>query len=316
MASTWNIRITDRRGRAKVHTLGELPLIFGRDESLPIPIDDPQVSRHHCKIEECDDNSFRVLDMGSTNGTLLNGKKISRAVVGDGDRIKIGETILEFVKVQEVSVDDDTGLRRLSILKSFSSPKKQSVSDQKEDEKAAVLSRIGVSAGQASMTPALSQRLELVARIAHVLTEELTAVSTFELILSELIKVYPIDRAAILRWNEEKKTLEPSVSRIKEGASGGVVVSRTICQHIISTREAIVTENAMVDPRFSSGDSIIENRMGSIVAAPIIAREKFFGVLYACTQETAAAFSEQDLSYLVLIGNLIALAIILFEPRA
>ncbi len=315
MGKNWNLRITDRRGRAKVHTLANLPVVLGRDETLPIPIDDPQASRKHCQIDACDENSFRVSDLGSTNGTLLNGRKITRAVAGDGDRIKVGETIVEFLKVEEVSVDEDTGMRQLSILKSFSSPSKPAgpSAEARHDEKSAILSRLGAAAaaGQAVVSTASQQRLALVAEIARLLTMEGSAADSFKVMLAGLIQVYPIDRAAILRWDEEKRALDPTVSRVKEGAAGGVVVSRTICQHIIRTGEAIVTENAVLDPRFSSGDSIIENRLGSVVAAPISARGRFLGVLYACTQEKAAVFSEADLSFLALIGNLVALAIIL-----
>lgn len=317
MPTTWNLRITDRRGRAKVHTMGNLPLILGRDETLPIPLDDPQASRRHCKIEAADGNSFRVEDMGSTNGTLINGRKIPRGVVTDGDRVKLGETIIEFIKVEEVAVEDDTGMRRLSVLKSFSSPSKKPVADVKSEEKSAVLSRIGLPGASGGVaTPASNQRLTLVADIAHLLTEQREELETLKSILEGLLQVYPIDRVAVLKRDEEKNTLDPTISRSKEGAAGGVVVSRTICQHVLKTGEAIVTESAITDPRFSSGDSIIEHRVGSVVAAPINARGVMLGVLYACTNEKAAHFNDTDLSFLALVGNLIALAMLLERKPA
>lgn len=314
MANTWNLRITDRRGRAKVHTLGTLPVVLGRDETLPIPIDDPQSSRRHCQIDAVDEKSFRVSDLNSTNGTLLNGRKITRAVVSDGDRIKIGETIIEFMRVQEVSVEDDTGMRRLSVLKSFSSPQAKAAaggapSPLKVDEKAVVLSRIGASAGGGS--PVVNQRLTLVAEVGHILTEVTNLEEILKMILSGLLEVYPIDRIAVLVKNEQTQALEPTVSRAKDGLATGLIVSRTICHHILQTGEAIITENAVADPRFSSGDSIIEHRVGSVIAAPITARGSLLGVLYACTQERAAHFADHDLSFLALVGNLVALAILL-----
>jgi len=311
MAVTWNIRVTDRRGRAKVHTLGNLPIVFGRDETLPIPLDDPQTSRRHCQIEANDEQSFRLQDLNSTNGTLLNGRKIARGVIGDGDRIKIGETIIELVKVDDVAVEDDTGRQRLSILKSFSGGAPKARAELKTDGRSVVLSRLGAATGPTSAAPQGNQRLTLVAEIAHLLTELRDRDEMLKLILSGLIEVYPIERVAVLLRNEKKGSLEPTCSKSKQGVAAGVVVSRTICQHVLKSGEAIITENALADPRFSSGDSIIEHRVGSVIAAPITARATLLGVLYACTSERAARFSDQDLSFLALIGNLVALTVIL-----
>lgn len=321
MATSWNLRITDRRGRAKVLPIPSLPLVFGRDDALPIPLDDPQISRRHCQLDANDEKSFRVQDLNSTNGTLLNGRKVTRGVATDGDRIKIGDTILEFVKVEEVSVEEDTGMRNLSILKSFSGGGGGSVgagakgggASLKADEKAAVLSRIGTpgSGGVAS-----NQRLTLIAEIGHILTELTDRDEVLKMILSGLIEVYPIERVAILVKDDQRGSLEPCVSKSKEGVTTGVIVSRTICQHILKTGEAIITESAMVDPRFSSGDSIIEHRVGSVIAAPVKARGILLGVLYASTSEKAAHFSDADLSFLALIGNLVALAILLDRKTA
>ncbi|MFZ3063608.1 MAG: FHA domain-containing protein, partial [Actinomycetota bacterium] len=67
----------------------------GRLEGNDIIIPDPSVSRHHAEIRRENDNFF-VLDLDSTNGTWLNGKRISKAPVRDGARIGLGKVLLEF----------------------------------------------------------------------------------------------------------------------------------------------------------------------------------------------------------------------------
>lgn len=293
--------------------LPALPFIIGRDEKLPLSIDDPQASRKHCVIKEGGEDVLKIEDLRSTNGTFLNGRKITKADITDGDRVKIGETIVEFSKASEVSVHDDTGQRRLAILKSFSVPKKAAgaAAEVSHDDKAAVLERIG---GEGKGVSSVNQqRLTLVADIARFLTEDLDRDTILQRILDGLLKVYPIDRVAVLLKKDEMGTLEPVLSRHKESLAKSLVISRTICQHVYGTGQAIVTEDAVVDPRFSSGDSIIEHRIGSVVAAPITARGELKGVLYASTSESAAHFTEQDLGFLALIGNLVALTILLDE---
>jgi two-component system, cell cycle response regulator len=71
-------------------------MIVGRSETADIFIDDQDVSRAHAKIEVQKD-SITISDLGSTNGTLVNGKPVQRHDLKDGDKIQIGNiTILKF----------------------------------------------------------------------------------------------------------------------------------------------------------------------------------------------------------------------------
>jgi len=74
--------------------------IFGREEHVDFQIlNDSLVSREHFGIE-CDENgNYVVIDLGSSNGTFLNGKKLDPnevTILKDGDKIKIGRMNLEY----------------------------------------------------------------------------------------------------------------------------------------------------------------------------------------------------------------------------
>ena len=67
------------------------PVSIGRSRVNEIPLDDVTVSGQHCRI--IPENGKHVLyDLGSTNGTFVNDKKIQRAILRVGDMIKVGET--------------------------------------------------------------------------------------------------------------------------------------------------------------------------------------------------------------------------------
>ncbi len=68
---------------------------MGRDSSNEIVIDDPKSSRQHAKIKLEGDN-FVIYDLASSNGTFVNGEKITSVKLNDGDEIKIGDTVLAF----------------------------------------------------------------------------------------------------------------------------------------------------------------------------------------------------------------------------
>ena len=76
--------------------------ILGRDESAHLRIPDDRVSRRHAILELSWDPSRklqRVLlrDLGSTNGTLVNGEPVNRAELKEGDKISLGDTVLKYV---------------------------------------------------------------------------------------------------------------------------------------------------------------------------------------------------------------------------
>jgi hypothetical protein len=69
--------------------------VIGRLSGSEIEVDDPGASRRHAEIRRQGDR-YVVVDLGSTNGTLVNDSPVSEATLEDGDRITIGRTVLEF----------------------------------------------------------------------------------------------------------------------------------------------------------------------------------------------------------------------------
>jgi diguanylate cyclase (GGDEF)-like protein len=77
-------------------------LILGRDEDVHLRLPDEGISRRHAMIELSWDGERKVertviRDLGSTNGTLVNGERVVSAQLREGDKIRLGDTILKFV---------------------------------------------------------------------------------------------------------------------------------------------------------------------------------------------------------------------------
>ena len=89
------------RGTEYVLEEGENSL--GRDESCSIHFPVPGVSKKHFSITVTGDSCY-ISDMGSSNGTFLNGKAIKRATVQNGDKIALPDTIIQVVYVAEKKV--------------------------------------------------------------------------------------------------------------------------------------------------------------------------------------------------------------------
>jgi hypothetical protein len=69
--------------------------VLGRDGTCDYVIEDDTVSREHCRIR-VDGDKFHVHDLGSGNGTWLNGEHVYHAELTDGDILKIGESLVLF----------------------------------------------------------------------------------------------------------------------------------------------------------------------------------------------------------------------------
>ena len=77
-------------------TLGDTPVSVGRLSECTIPLNDTNVSRRHAEIR-ANRQKFVVVDLGSTNGTMVNGTRIyGETALSDGDIISFGSTYVRF----------------------------------------------------------------------------------------------------------------------------------------------------------------------------------------------------------------------------
>jgi hypothetical protein len=77
------------------HELNDRALVIGRSRDCDIPVDDPNVSRRHAEIRH-EDGAYWITDLGSTNGVLVNGKRVERAKLEADDEILLGTTVVRF----------------------------------------------------------------------------------------------------------------------------------------------------------------------------------------------------------------------------
>jgi pSer/pThr/pTyr-binding forkhead associated (FHA) protein len=77
------------------HRAGDRALRMGRSPDNDIILRDPATSGHHARVERRGD-TFWIVDLGSTNGTLVNGEPIQEKQLNHGDRVTIGQNAVQF----------------------------------------------------------------------------------------------------------------------------------------------------------------------------------------------------------------------------
>jgi pSer/pThr/pTyr-binding forkhead associated (FHA) protein len=76
----------------------DLPLTrLGRHPQSDVTLDDITVSRRHAEIERLEDGAYEVRDAGSLNGTYVNGERVERATLSNGDEVQIGKFRMVFL---------------------------------------------------------------------------------------------------------------------------------------------------------------------------------------------------------------------------
>lgn len=103
----WTLRSIDPEDAGMVFRIlpGTLKTV-GRAPRSDFVVDSALVSRVHCRLELSANNELELEDLGSTNGTLVNGRKITKAKLADGDVVTIGR--VQFIATSGVPDESKT----------------------------------------------------------------------------------------------------------------------------------------------------------------------------------------------------------------
>jgi len=91
--------IRSNQGQRRI-TLADEPVVVGRHPECGVHASDERLSRRHCRVERYGEG-FRVVDLGSRNGTKLNGVRVSEKALRSGDRIEVGGLAIEYIDPEE-----------------------------------------------------------------------------------------------------------------------------------------------------------------------------------------------------------------------
>jgi hypothetical protein len=104
------LRVTERGGRVRTLVADGRTLAIGRGEDNGLVLPDSRASRHHARLQ-ARDGVLVLCDLGSTNGTWVNGARISEVAIGVGDGIEVGGTSIAIVAVEDGAAANGSGDR-------------------------------------------------------------------------------------------------------------------------------------------------------------------------------------------------------------
>jgi len=297
----------------------------GRAQDCGLFLPDPQVSRNHAKIVMEGDVCWLV-DAGSHNGSYVNEIRVEgRRVLRNGDMIRFGGTKVEVsapeaqcqAAIGAIEIDEEPGGVTMTVERNagdLAPPTLDSLTQPGAPQSEfAVRSPNELRAStdsSLSNIAANARRFAILFHVSKALQESTDVKRLLASMLDHVFKVIRADRGEIVLVNEFSGELEPVLSIDKQGKVIDTVrLSRTVIGKVLNSRMAIITTDASSDPRLSEADSIIMYGMRSIMCAPMISKDKVIGIIQVVNERDFAAFSEDDLYLLTVIGSLAAVSI-------
>jgi len=90
------LRVLEGNEVGRGYQINKVPVTMGRDALCDLSITDGRMSRQHAMIFYYSPD-FYLKDLGSTNGSFVNDKRIKQEVIKNGDHVKVGSTTMEFI---------------------------------------------------------------------------------------------------------------------------------------------------------------------------------------------------------------------------
>jgi adenylate cyclase len=142
---------------------------------------------------------------------------------------------------------------------------------------------------------ALQRRLQLMFEVSQDLASASSLEDMFKRMLDKLLDTFPqADRGFVL-VGDTVEELQAIAVRVREQQDEEAQISKTIARLVMEKKQAILSQNAMEDDRFSGGMSIVNLRILSIACAPLLYRDEVFGLIQLDTQ-SRSKFTHDDLN--------------------
>jgi len=293
-------------GRTVVVSTGQT-ISLGRLKRCDVVLDDEAASRRHCTITGRDDVSV-VTDLQSANGTFVNEKRISTVELQKGDEIRIGLTVFELADAIAVPpvVSDSSSASSLNIVDQRSKVLVQRAVDPTKLE---FLSQVYKRKDEAHLLDSAQKYLTTLHKVSDLLSRASSIEALFGSIVQAILDVTGGDRAAVLIRNARTSAVDMVSFRAKDGQPAGeVTLSRTVVNDVLEKGISSFTDDALVDERYVGGESIVRQRIRSVMCAPMRTTDEILGVLYVDSQ-MAREFNEAELELLAAVGNQAGIAL-------
>jgi transcriptional regulator with GAF, ATPase, and Fis domain len=271
---------------------------IGRDVTNALCIASHSVSRRHCCIRRCD-SSLIIHDLGSRNGTFVNGVPIRERELQDGDVITIGDAYFRCM----MPAASEQGSEYPVTFEETDLSDCLTVSLRRESTK---LEALPAAPTNDRVFHNLRALVTIATRIGSIQDSE----SLQWQVLGMVLEIVPAERGAILLCGEAPEDFSSTITWDKQsGPKQPVRISRTVVLQVLRDAAALLVNNASTDKSLRQAESLVGAQVHSIICAPLTAVRKTFGAIYLDSRRPAVRFDEGHLELLSSIAGMAAMAL-------
>jgi transcriptional regulator with GAF, ATPase, and Fis domain len=305
MASERNPRLVGIGGPLKgtSFALPDGEVSIGRDSSNHLWAPDPAMSRRHCSLV-ASDQEVSIRDLGSRNGTLVNGVPVEQQQMRHGDQIYIGDSVLLLLLQEdgEPSVRNPVEFQDTAAFEG--SPLLLRAEDSRYLQPDLHLETIGASSPSSRRARDLNSLLKIATGIGGIRDQD----SLQWQLLGFIFDVVPAERGAVLLCDSpEEFTSTAAWDRVR-GPGHPVRVSRTVVQRALTERVGLVVSDVMGDESLRQIKTLVDLKVRSLLCVPLTAGNRVLGVIYLDTTNPMAHFDEDHLQVMTAVAGIASLA--------
>ena len=264
----------------------------GRSSTVDLSFpEDAGLSRQHFAFEP-QGEEWTVQDLGSKNGTFVNNIPLkARLILKPGDRITAGHLCIVYCPdskrpgtgIVVFNEDEDTSPTSSTLVTSLEGAVNQTM----------LLQRTG---------PKASAPLQALLRAGQELAENRPLAELFPVILDLAVQAVNAQRGVLM-------VLEGDTLVAKAHKGEGFRISTAVRDQVIGQKSSILVRDAQLDEAFKSRMSIVEQRVHSMMAAPLQAKDRIIGFIYLDSPFVLREFTKDDLSLLTVMANIAAIRV-------
>lgn len=295
-------------GEAIPYELNREETVIGRHPDCHIQLASDMVSRKHAQVVRSGDEYF-VEDLGSGNGTYVNGKRIeAKTALKPDDRIKLGPILFRF---------HGTAAPSRSRVMVGGAASGQSTQQFKidfagaEEDSATIMDSASNEGGFGVLAVQPEAKLKAVIEITRSLAGTVNVQALLPRILDTLFSIFPqADRGVILLKDPESGQMVPAAQKHRrEGEDDTVKLSRTIVNKVLAEKSGIISADAASDARFQASASISSLTIRSMMCVPLLQLDgEPMGVINIDTQNPLSQFRKDDVELLMAVAGQAALS--------
>jgi adenylate cyclase len=315
------LKLTSTDGVLTFELKSGVSLVLGRAPTSDLPVFDPTISRRHAEVR-ADGERVALTDLGSSNGTFINGTRIESGIAGLSDLLAFGKVAFKIEPISDTAeplpriATPTNGLPVPATPPAGATPPRSSGGT--------IVKQFPVRIHHSALTPIRGSvvipedeeaardkdkvKLATLLEVSKGLGRAVDTDMILESIAGYAYQILDVDRVAILLMDEHGE-LAPKISRDKRGTVTARAVPQSIARKVVDDQVAVLTDDAGEDQRFG-GQSILMQRVRSAMCTPLIGSEgRVLGVLYVDNVTTTHRYSDEDLDFLIAFSGIAAVAI-------